>query len=85
MERTATASLPMNFKAVCISYSVPLCVASDVAAKSVEFNSGDLGEAVRALMSFAFYLKPISVNGEEKTFDGGLYNVPFQCVTEFFS
>lgn len=50
------------------------CVASDVEAKeSVVFSKGDLGEAVRASMSYPFYLKPITVDGK-LLYDGGLYN-----------
>lgn len=50
------------------------CVASDVAGKKqVIFKSGHLNEAVRASMSYPFYLKPITVDGK-LLFDGGLYN-----------
>lgn len=50
------------------------CVASDVSAKKpVVFSSGHLNQAVRASMSYPFYLKPIKVDGK-LLFDGGLYN-----------
>lgn len=50
------------------------CVASDVAAKkSVVFSSGNLNEAVRASITYPFYINPIKVNGK-LMFDGGLYN-----------
>lgn len=50
------------------------CVASDITAKkSVIFSKGNLNEAVRASMSYPFYLKPITVH-ERLLFDGGLYN-----------
>lgn len=50
------------------------CVASDVGAKrSVVFSKGHLNRAVRASMSYPFYLKPIKVDGN-LLFDGGLYN-----------
>jgi len=50
------------------------CVASDIEKKeSVVFSKGDLAEAVRASMSFPFYIKPIKVDGK-LLFDGGLYN-----------
>lgn len=50
------------------------CVASDIELKqSVVFSKGDLAEAVRASMSYPFYIKPISVNGK-LLYDGGLYN-----------
>jgi NTE family protein len=73
MERTAGASAACgyNFDSLFCPFR---CVASDVAKKeSVIFRSGDLGEAVRASMSYPFYLKPIRVNGA-LLFDGGLYN-----------
>lgn len=50
------------------------CVSSDIAKKkSVVFGSGPLNTAVRASMTYPFYLKPIDVNGA-LLFDGGLYN-----------
>lgn len=73
MERTAGASAAAgyNFDSLFIPFR---CVASDIAKKqSVIFRTGDLGEAVRASMSYPFYLKPIRVNGA-LLFDGGLYN-----------
>jgi NTE family protein len=60
-----------NFDSLMIPFR---CLASDVEAKkSVVFKDGDLGQAVRASMSYPFYLRPISVNGKI-LFDGGLYN-----------
>jgi NTE family protein len=50
------------------------CVASDVVnKKSTIFKEGFLNQAVRASMTFPFYLNPIRVNGIIY-FDGGLYN-----------
>jgi len=50
------------------------CVASDIAKKeSVMFKSGDLNVAVRASMTYPFFLSPIKVNNT-LLFDGGLYN-----------
>ena len=50
------------------------CVASDIAnKKSVVFSNGHLNQAVRASMTFPFYLDPIRVNNI-LLFDGGLYN-----------
>ncbi|MCX6295540.1 MAG: patatin-like phospholipase family protein, partial [Bacteroidetes bacterium] len=50
------------------------CVASDIEKKeSVVFRKGDLAEALRATMSYPFYIKPILVDGK-LLFDGGLYN-----------
>ena len=57
------------------SLMVPFrCVAADIADKKPYiFSSGNLGQAVRASISYPFYLKPITVNGK-MLFDGGLYN-----------
>jgi len=50
------------------------CVASDIAAKkSVVFSKGNLNEAVRASITYPFYMNPIRVDGK-LLFDGGLYN-----------
>lgn len=67
----AGAASEYNFDSLMIPFR---CVASDVEAKkSVVFNFGSLSEAVRASLSYPFYLKPISINGK-LLFDGGLYN-----------
>jgi NTE family protein len=50
------------------------CVAADVESKkSVIFRKGDLPSAIRASMSYPFYLRPISID-DKLLFDGGLYN-----------
>jgi len=50
------------------------CVAADIESKKqVIFKEGHLNEAIRASMSYPFYLKPITVDGK-LLFDGGLYN-----------
>lgn len=50
------------------------CVASDVyEKKQVVFSKGDLGDAVRASMSYPFFFKPIKVNNV-LLYDGGIYN-----------
>ncbi|MFI5164113.1 MAG: patatin-like phospholipase family protein [Bacteroidia bacterium] len=50
------------------------CVAADIESKtSVVFKKGDLAEAVRASISYPFYLKPITIDGK-LLFDGGIYN-----------
>jgi NTE family protein len=50
------------------------CVAADVQSKSpVVFREGQLGQAVRASMTYPGYLKPIKIDGR-LMFDGGLYN-----------
>lgn len=50
------------------------CVAADIETKEqVVFKNGNLNSAIRASMSYPFYLSPITVNGK-LLFDGGLYN-----------
>jgi len=50
------------------------CVASNIATKeSVLFDHGNLNQAVRASMTYPFFISPIEVNGT-LLFDGGLYN-----------
>ena len=50
------------------------CVASNIATKeSVLFDCGNLNQAVRASMTYPFFISPIEVNGT-LLFDGGLYN-----------
>lgn len=66
-----SAASEYKFDSLLIPYR---CVASDVTNKKIKvFDSGDLGQAVRASMSYPFYLKPININGS-LYFDGGLYN-----------
>jgi len=60
-----------NFDSLFIPFR---CVASDIEKKeSVVFRSGDLAQAVRASMSYPFYIRPILIDGK-LLFDGGLYN-----------
>lgn len=60
-----------NFDSLLVPFR---CVASDVESKkSVIFKNGDLPSAIRASMSYPFYLRPIYVDGK-LLFDGGLYN-----------
>ena len=50
------------------------CVAADAYNKQqVVFSQGDLGDAVRASMSYPFFFKPIKVDSV-LLYDGGLYN-----------
>ncbi len=50
------------------------CVGSDITSKNqVVFKEGDLGQCVRASMSYPFYIKPLLIDGK-LFFDGGLYN-----------
>ncbi|MCE3228615.1 MAG: hypothetical protein K0S32_3166 [Bacteroidetes bacterium] len=60
-----------NFDSLMVPFR---CVASDVLRKqSVLFKKDDLPSALRASMSYPFYLRPIAINGK-LLFDGGLYN-----------
>ena len=61
------------------------CVASDIRSKeSVVFGKGDLNAAVRASMTYPFYINPIRVDGT-LLFDGGLYNnFPADVIYEEF-
>ena len=50
------------------------CVAADAYnKKQIVFSKGDLGDAVRASMSYPFFFKPIKVDSV-LMYDGGLYN-----------
>ena len=50
------------------------CVASDISTKeSVLFRDGNLNTAVRASMTYPFFISPINVDGR-LLYDGGLYN-----------
>lgn len=50
------------------------CIASNIVTKeSVLFKSGNLNQAVRASMTYPFFISPIEIDGT-LMFDGGLYN-----------
>jgi NTE family protein len=60
-----------NFDSLMIPFR---CLASDVETKqSVVFRSGSLSQAVRASMTYPFYIPAITVDGK-LMFDGGIYN-----------
>jgi NTE family protein len=63
-----------------------LCIATDVYEnKEIELRSGDLGEAVRASMTFPLYFKPILIDGA-LAFDGGIVNnFPVKNTIETFN
>jgi NTE family protein len=68
---TATATANYNFDSLFVPFR---CLASDIEEKqSYIFRSGDVGTAIRASMSYPFYLRPLMVNGK-LLFDGGIYN-----------
>ncbi len=67
---TVSASID-NFDSLFVPFR---CVASDIVNEgSVVFKHGHLNAAVRASMTFPFFIKPIHVNNT-LLFDGGLYN-----------
>ena len=67
----ATAASKQNFDSLFIPFR---CIASDVYNKEqLVMSSGDLGDAVRASMTFPFMFKPIELNGQ-LAYDGGIYN-----------
>ncbi|HTA28502.1 MAG TPA: patatin-like phospholipase family protein, partial [Bacteroidia bacterium] len=60
-----------NFDSLFIPFR---CVAADIMDKKPYiFNKGNLGEAIRASISYPFFLKPVVIDGK-MLFDGGLYN-----------
>ena len=67
----ATAACKENFDSLFVPFR---CVASDVHNKrDIIFSQGDLGNSVRASMTFPFVFSPIKVNGK-LVYDGGIYN-----------
>ena len=66
-----TATSQGNFDSLFIPFR---CVASNITDKRQEiFNSGDLGQRVRASMSYPFYIKALNID-DKLYLDGGLYN-----------
>ncbi len=67
----ATAASGGDFNKLFVPFR---CVASDVYnKKQIIFKKGDLGDAVRASMSFPFVFKPIKIDSV-LAYDGGIYN-----------
>ncbi|WP_205677842.1 patatin-like phospholipase family protein [Brumimicrobium salinarum] len=65
------ASVENDFDSLFIPFR---CVAADIYQKeSVIFSKGNLNAAVRASMTYPFYVNPIRIDGK-LFFDGGLYN-----------
>ncbi len=65
------AAANYNFDSLFVPFR---CVASDIQnKKQVIFNQGSLSTAIRASMTYPFYLRPIKVD-DKLMFDGGLYN-----------
>jgi NTE family protein len=78
-----SAARKQNFDSLFVPFR---CVGSDIVAKKgVVFDHGNLNEAVRASMTFPFYVNPIRINGV-LYFDGGLYNnFPSDILYQSFS
>ena len=78
----ATALCRGNFDRLFVPFR---CVASDVYNKRpIIFKEGDLGDAVRASMSFPGMFKPIEIDSV-LAYDGGIYNnFPVNVMTENF-
>lgn len=67
----ATAACRENFDSLFVPFR---CVASDVYnKKELVFSRGDLGNSIRASMTFPFVFRPIRV-GNSLAYDGGIYN-----------
>lgn len=67
----SSAAANYNFDSLMVPFR---CVAADIQRKEqVIFRKGHLTSAVRASMTFPFYLEPIELDGA-LLFDGGLYN-----------
>lgn len=67
----ATAACEGNFNNLFVPFR---CIASDVYNKKpLIMRKGDLGDAVRASMSFPFVFKPIEIDSV-LAYDGGIYN-----------
>jgi len=67
----ATAACGEDFNKLLVPFR---CVASDVYNKrEIVFDHGDLGNAVRASMTFPLVFRPIKINGV-LAYDGGIYN-----------
>lgn len=73
MEKTAAAAAASNYNFD--SLFVPFrCMVSDIEERrAIAIRNGDLGNAIRASMTFPFYFRPIRINNR-LMFDGGMYN-----------
>ena len=67
----ASAVARNNFDSLFVPF---LCIGSDISNnREVVFRKGDLGQAVRASMTFPVYFRPIMIEGNIM-YDGGIYN-----------
>lgn len=83
LEKFLHSNMKNNFDSLFVPFR---CVAADVENKQkIIFRNGNLSDAIRASMSYPFYLRPVFINGK-LLYDGGLYdNFPTDvCYSEFF-
>ncbi len=82
MMAPTTAVIRNNFDNLFVPFR---CIATEVHRnKQVVLSNGDLGEAIRASMTFPLVFKPIKINGE-LLFDGGIVNnFPTDVMKEVF-
>ena len=83
LEKFIQSNQKKNFDSLFIPFR---CVAADIENKQkIIFKDGNLSDAIRASMSYPFYLRPITINGK-LLYDGGLYdNYPSDvCYKEFY-
>ena len=83
MFSSTNAVCDYNFDKLMVPF---LCIATDVFEnQELELRSGDLGEAIRASMTFPLYFKPIAIDGA-LAFDGGIVNnFPVKNTVEAFN
>jgi len=68
---TANAACNRNFDSLMIPFR---CLAANITKRKEKiFRNGDLATAIRASMTYPFYIPPISIDGD-MMFDGGIYN-----------
>ena len=79
----ATAACKENFDSLFVPFR---CVASDVYNKrEVVFSQGDLGNSVRASMTFPLVFRPIRID-DVLVYDGGIYNnFPINVMVDDFA
>jgi NTE family protein len=79
----ATAYCRQNFDHLFVPF---LCVAADIFNnKPIIFRTGDLGDAVRASMTFPLFFKPIQIDSIP-IYDGGIYdNFPVNPMIQSFN
>ena len=80
---SAYAASGANFDSLMIPFR---CIATDIdSSRLVVFKEGNIAKAVRASVTFPFYVRPISIDGT-LYFDGGMYdNFPVDIAIKEFS